>query len=169
MASFSVFPSSRYTPWQRGLLAAGITGAVALGAALLSQIVGGLHPCEICLWQRYPYAAIIVIASVGFFLPVRLQRLALGLCVLLLLTEFGLALYHAGVEQHWWVGPGCSSADAPTSLDALRASIAGAALVRCDVPGFTFLGLSMAAWNALYALSCVLVIAILFRARKPGA
>ena len=26
-----------------------------VGAALLSQIVGGLQPCELCLYERWPY------------------------------------------------------------------------------------------------------------------
>ena len=33
-----------------------------LGGALGSQYLGGLHPCEMCYWQRWPHAAAILLA-----------------------------------------------------------------------------------------------------------
>ena len=40
-----------------------------LGGALGSQYFGGLHPCEMCYWQRYPHAAAIVLAMLAFTGP----------------------------------------------------------------------------------------------------
>src|SRR5712692_3709834 len=39
-----------------------VASAVVLGAALLSQYWGGLAPCELCLLQRWPWAAAIAIS-----------------------------------------------------------------------------------------------------------
>src|SRR3954465_2146171 len=40
-----------------------------LGGALGSQYLGGLYPCEMCLWQRWPPAAAIVLAALAFTSP----------------------------------------------------------------------------------------------------
>ncbi|MGY9006863.1 MAG: disulfide bond formation protein B, partial [Alphaproteobacteria bacterium] len=37
-----------------------------LGTALASQYFGGLQPCPLCLWQRYPYVVVIWLAGIGF-------------------------------------------------------------------------------------------------------
>src|SRR5881227_3408713 len=41
-----------------------IASAIVLGTALLSQYWGGLAPCELCLLQRWPWAAAIVVSLV---------------------------------------------------------------------------------------------------------
>ena len=45
--------------------------ALLLPAALLagaygSQYIGGLFPCEMCWWQRYPHFAAVAIAAIAF-------------------------------------------------------------------------------------------------------
>ena len=40
-----------------------------LGGALGSQYLGGLHPCEMCYWQRWPHAAAILLAALAFTAP----------------------------------------------------------------------------------------------------
>ena len=42
-----------------------------LGGALLSQYVGGLHPCEMCYWQRWPHGFAIALAALAFLFPPR--------------------------------------------------------------------------------------------------
>ena len=39
----------------RARLVAILTPSLLLGGALLSQYVGGLYPCEMCMWQRWPH------------------------------------------------------------------------------------------------------------------
>src|SRR5271167_2084372 len=73
--------------------------AAVLGGALLSQYWGGLAPCELCLLQRWPWAAAIVIALIAIMIG---SRLALPWVALLLAAVFAigsaLAFYHVGVE-----------------------------------------------------------------------
>ncbi len=115
---------------------------VALGFAFFQQYVNGLHPCEMCIWQRCAYAAVILCCLLR-----NKWLISLALAV-----EVALAVYHTGVEQHWWAGvTACSSSFAAGSLDALKAQITAAPAVRCDDIAWKFLGLSMAAWNAVYA------------------
>lgn len=140
----------------RPLLLAALLAAATLGGAWLSQYGFGLKPCDLCLLQRYPYIALVVLGLGGELLTRRRPRLMpplLWIAAALFLTDTSIAAYHVGVEQGWVAGPSaCSGATTATSLDALRAQLMGAALVSCKESTFQFLGLSMAGWNLLYAL-----------------
>lgn len=126
----------------------------ALAVAFASQYWGGLQPCVLCVYQRWPYGATI---ALGFLALVAggpgVRRTALTLCILVLLVEAGIAGFHVGVEYGWWEGTAtCSSVVAtPGSIDALRAALAHQPVVACDRPQWTFLGLSLAGINFLYA------------------
>ena len=52
------------------LLAVFGSGAM-LSGAFAFQIVGGMHPCTLCLWQRWPHAAAIVIGLLALVIPGR--------------------------------------------------------------------------------------------------
>lgn len=132
-------------------LAALIGPAAVLGAALLSQYVGGLNPCEMCIWQRWPHGIAIALALAALVLPPRLAGAALALGAAALLVGAGIGVFHAGVEQGWWEGPTtCSGGDiSQLSTEQLIQQIQSAPLVRCDEIAWSFLGLSMAAWNAV--------------------
>lgn len=138
--------------------------ATPLGLALLSQYGFGLHPCELCLWQRIPYVALIAVAVLLLIWP-RYLRLGIGISALLWLSEAALAFYHVGVEQGWWQSStGCTAqTDALMTLEELRASILNSPLVPCDQPELVVLGLSMAGWNGLYSLLMVTISVIYLR------
>src|SRR5262249_19590848 len=90
-----------------------LAALVALGTAFFAQLVGGLAPCPLCLWQRYPYGAAIGLAALSLLLAPapKPARLLLALSGLALLASAGIAAFHVGVEQHWWPGlASCSGA-----------------------------------------------------------
>ena len=135
---------------------AGLLGAGLLAAALVGQYGFHLHPCELCIAQRVPYAAIVLLALASLRMPeVKMQTVAL-LCALLFLIDGGIAFYHSGVEFGIFPGPsGCTNNDkAGATLEEMRAAIMNAQLVPCDQPMAYILGLSMASWNAVAAFSC---------------
>lgn len=137
------------------ILAAAGSAALMLGA-LAFQHIGGMAPCELCLWQRYPHVAAIglgVLAAAAV-LPARLIA-ALG--ALAALATAAIGAYHTGVERAWWDGPAtCSSSGvAGQSAQDLFAQIMAAPLVRCDEVPWEMLGLSMASWNAVASLGLV--------------
>lgn len=133
------------------LLAAGGSAALLL-AALGSQYLGGLAPCKLCLWQRWPHAAAVLAGALALALPGRLWPLMGALATA---TTAGIGLYHTGVERGWWPGPDTCTAGPVGGLspEALLERIAAAPLVRCDEVAWSFLGLSMASWNALLSLA----------------
>ena len=84
--------------------------ALLLPAALLagaygSQYIGGLYPCEMCWWQRYPHFAAVGIATVAFLVGNTGYRRALvALAALAIATSGLIGGFHAGVEYGWWEG-----------------------------------------------------------------
>lgn len=137
------------------ILAAGGSAALLLGAWGF-QHIGGLAPCKMCIWQRYPHVAAVVIGALALVLP-KLNPLPL-LGALAAMITAGIGLFHAGVEQGWWEGPStCTSGDiGGLSAEELMNQIMAAPLVRCDEIPWEMFGLSMAGWNA--AISAVLVL-----------
>jgi disulfide bond formation protein DsbB len=131
-------------------LLVGAAAAAILLAALGLQYLGGLPPCHLCILQRYPFVALIAIGIVGWFWQ---PRPMLGLAALVLLGSAGLAGYHLGVEQGWWALPaGCAAGGDAQSVEELKRLLAEAAPT-CDQVSFTFVGLSLAAWNGLISLA----------------
>jgi len=138
------------------MLAAGAGSAALILGALAFQYIGGLAPCPLCIWQRWPHVAAVALAAAAAALAGRLHRPLAGLGALAMLTGAGLGLYHTGIERGWWEGPAiCSAAGdvGAMSSEDLMAQIMSAPLVRCDEVAWEMLGLSMASWNALASLA----------------
>jgi disulfide bond formation protein DsbB len=134
----------------RMLLFLGAAALAALVAALALQFLGSLPPCPFCVYQRYPYLVVIAACALGVWL--RRPRLALALAAIALATNVGLAAYHVGIEQGWLALPEtCTARGRATTIEELRRQLQ-AAPARCDQVSFTLLGLSLAAWNGVYAL-----------------
>ena len=134
-----------------------------LGGALFSQYVGGLYPCEMCYWQRWPHAAAILLALGAVFSPSnagRTRTLTL-LAALAVAVSGAIGVFHAGVEMGWWEGVTRCTAIAATSLQ----DILDVPLVRCDQVQWEFLGISMAGWNAILSLGGAAAIVALARSK----
>jgi disulfide bond formation protein DsbB len=143
--------------------------ALLLPAALLigafgSQYVGGLHPCEMCWWQRYAHMVAFALALVAFTGPVETSRARLFtlLAALGIATSGAIGAYHAGVEAHIFEGfTQCTALPKAASTAELLQQITQAPLVRCDEVQFRFLGVSMAGWNAILSLGGAAIILFL--------
>ena len=136
-----------------------------LGGALYSQYVGGLYPCEMCYWQRWPHGIAILLAMVALASPLEAARtrLIVLLAALLIAISGAIGVYHAGVELGWWEGiTTCTATGARSLQDILHTP-----LIRCDQVQWSFLGISMAGWNAIISLIGAATIAGL-ALRKPA-
>lgn len=146
--------------------------AFGLPAALLagawgSQLFGGLYPCEMCHWQRWPHYAALVPAFLAFFVPQRSIRGSLVILAALLIAVSGaIGVAHAGVEYGWWQGfTACTSTVSFTggsAADRLNA-ILKAPVIRCDVAQWTLGGISLAGFNAIFSLGGAATILVLMR------
>ena len=130
--------------------------AALLGAALGSEYIGGLHPCEMCYWQRWPHGFAIVAAALAFTGPAESSRSRnLTLLAALAIAISGIiGVYHAGVEAKIFEGfTTCTALAAGGSTADMLKQISQAPLVRCDQVQWSLLGISMAGWNAILSLS----------------
>lgn len=138
--------------------------AALLAGAFAFQHVGGLAPCQLCLWQRWPHAAAVVIGAVALIFGWRVLAWAGAAAAL---TSAGIGLFHVGVEQKWWEGlASCtaSSLNGISTADLLNPDVVVAAPVRCDEIAWAMAGISMAGWNVI--LSLVLVAVWVAAARR---
>ncbi len=135
----------------------------ALATALTAQYWGGLHPCILCLYQRWPYGVAIALAIVALALGGSsferkalgrsMRGWAVGLAGVAFLVGAGIAAFHVGVEQGWWQGTAqCGDAGTPNSIEALRAQIMAAPVVRCTDIAWQLGGISMAGFNLIASL-----------------
>ena len=144
----------------QGIFICGAISASLYAGALWFQYVGGLMPCSLCLWQRWPHIIIVLLALISLF--VRMPRLVLTAIAIAAATSVILAGYHAGVEWQLWSGPGGCTASLTRSgdLTSLTDSLLATPVVRCDEVAWSFMGLSMAGWNSLFSLDICLIALI---------
>jgi disulfide bond formation protein DsbB len=155
---------------RHGIFICGTIAASLYGGALLFQYVGGMVPCSLCLWQRWPHIIIILLAV---FAPLlRMPRLVLTGIAITAAVSVVLAAYHAGVEWGFWTGPGgcTTSLDNGGDLASLTDSLLATPVVRCDELAWSFLGLSMAGWNSLFSLDiCLIALISLAQGKKVAS
>lgn len=126
-----------------------VAGALILAAVFGFQYLGGAAPCQLCIWQRYPYGVLIVLGLLGWFWR---PRPMLALSVLALLVGAGLAGYHFSVEEGWLALPtGCVAGQGATSVEELRRMLSEAPPA-CDQVLFTVFGWSLTVWNLIASL-----------------
>jgi len=133
-----------------------IIASATIAGAWFFQLVLGVQPCPMCLEQRYAYYAIIplsLLVALGAARGAPKSLLLAGLVVIALaaLANSAFGVYHAGVEWKFWQGPTeCagpignlgSAGNLWQRLDTVK-------VVRCDEVQWSFLGLSLAGYNAL--------------------
>ena len=136
-----------------------------LAGAYASQYLGGLYPCEMCWWQRWPHFAALPLALGAFILPGDAKRrLFTALAALAILISGLIGSYHAGVEYGWWEGiTTCSSTVTPGSGKDVLDAILNAPLIRCDIAPWTLFGISLAGYNFLISTFGALAIFALLR------
>jgi disulfide bond formation protein DsbB len=139
------------------LLAMLASGALLAGAHAF-QYFGGLQPCPLCMDQRYWHWAVVGVSLLALIL-VRwrpgLARWAALVIGLVLLGSAAMGAYHVAVEQHWVI----AQCDARIAEGEIRVFSVDDDLVvpRCDEIAWSWLGVSMAGYNALISLALALM------------
>ena len=148
---------------------AGATSFLLLGGALAFQYFGGLAPCEMCLWQRWPHGVAIVTGLVGGVLvstdvlPPDWARFLAIVAIAGLAVSGALGVFHAGVEWKFWPGPAqCTGFGYVPGQEEFKPL----QIVRCDEAQWRLFGVSLAGYNALFSFGAAVIATIMLGARK---
>jgi len=145
--------------------------ALLLGGAIFSQYVMGLHPCEMCYWQRWPHWAALAFALLGL-----MTRKESWSDILIYIAAIAIAIsgliggFHAGVEYGWWEGvTSCAIPISGGSTENMMDAIMNAPLIRCDKAPWTMFGISLAGYNFLVSVGGALTIWMLLKFSRAKA
>ena len=148
-----------------------LAAVTALALAFIGQYGFDLYPCVLCIYQRWPFvivAGLCLLAANPAMRTGKAARWILLLCAGVLAVNAAIAVYHVGVEQHWWAGSeACvGKTGATQTLAQLRAQIMSAPVTRCDEIAFSLFGVSMAGYNVLFSFVLALYAGLVgYRAR----
>lgn len=131
--------------------------ALLLAGAFAFEHIGGMAPCQLCIYQRWPHGVAVLIGALALAFGGRLLPV---LGALAALATAAVGVFHVGVEQKWWEGlASCtaSSLDGVSMSDLLNPDVTVGAVIRCDAIAWQMLGISMAGWNAILSVGLALV------------
>lgn len=158
--------------WTAFALVASLT---LLGFAHLSETIWDLSPCNLCLKAREVYWGAVAVALIAtlWHLVSRgsrgTPRIAAFLLAVIFATGTITAVFHMGGEYKWWSLPATCMGGGSVDLESMASLALGTGPVErvamCDAVTWTFLGLSMAGWNAL--ISAALAVFSLLAAKRP--
>jgi disulfide bond formation protein DsbB len=125
------------------------TGALALLLGALGfQYFAHLPPCEMCHWQRWPYIAAAVLGLVIVSVWKRDARLLAIFTIVLIAVSGLIGAYQAGMQWGLLPGPEACTVAHPYVMG----SNAPAPEISCNAVTWSLFGLSLAAYNAIFAL-----------------
>jgi len=148
---------SRFAPGPRidtrtAALIVVIAAAGLLAAVFAMQYSGEFAPCHLCLLQRWPHGAVILLGAAAF-LPVVSEsgrRVLLLLCAVAFSITGGIGGYHVGVEHSIFTGPtSCRGDITGATIEELRQKLMATPIIRCNEVTWSLFGISLAGYNLL--------------------
>lgn len=150
-----------------------VLSLAVLLASFYFELIKGLQPCPLCLMQRAVVLCLVVSTVIGIFINAFTAKKRL-IWIQWLLCLAGI--YFAGRQLWLQLAPNAEAHSCLPSLnmlmkyfpwrDILQALLLGAA--DCGEVTWTWLGLSMPAWSAVYFVLCfVSLVFYRYRLSKP--
>ena len=133
-----------------GILAFSI---LSLSIAYFIQYVLGHKPCNLCIIERIPYIAAIILISLIFILN-RYQKTISSLILIFFIFGAVVSFYHFGIEQGFLSESlVCNLGNSqPLNKEDLLNQLKKTEIVSCKDVTFRFLGLSLATINTVISL-----------------
>ena len=133
-----------------GILAFSI---LSLSIAYFIQYVLGHKPCNLCIIERIPYIAAVILISLIFILN-RNQKIISSLILIFFIFGAVVSFYHFGVEQGFFSESlVCDLGNSqPLNKEDLLNQLKKTEIVSCKDVTFRFLGLSLATINTVISL-----------------
>ena len=126
---------------------------LSLSIAYFIQYVLGHKPCNLCIIERIPYIAAIILISLIFILN-RYQKIISSLILILFIFGAVVSFYHFGIEQGFFSESlVCDLGNSqPLNKEELLNQLKKTEIVSCKDVTFRFLGLSLATINTVISL-----------------
>ena len=133
-----------------GILAFSI---LSLSIAYFIQYVLGHKPCNLCIIERIPYIAAIILISLIFILN-KYQKIISSLILIFFIFGAVVSFYHFGIEQGFFSESlVCDLGNSqPLNKEELLNQLKKTEIVSCKDVTFRFLGLSLATINTVISL-----------------
>ena len=133
-----------------GILAFSI---LSLSIAYFIQYVLGHKPCNLCIIERIPYIAAIILISLVFILN-KYQKIISSLILIFFIFGAVVSFYHFGIEQGFFSESlVCDLGNSqPLNKEDLLNQLKKTEIVSCKDVTFRFLGLSLATINTVISL-----------------
>ena len=127
---------------------------LSLSIAYFIQYALGHKPCNLCLIERIPYIAGIILISLIFILN-KYQKIISSLILIFFIFGAVVSFYHYGIEQGFFSESLiCELANNnPLNKEELLNQLKKAEIVSCKDVTFRFLGLSLATINAIISIA----------------
>ena len=126
---------------------------LTLSIAYFIQYVLGHKPCNLCIIERIPYIAAIILISLIFILN-RYQKIISSLILIFFIFGSVVSFYHFGIEQGFFSESlVCDlGSSQPINKQELLNQLKKAEIVSCKDVTFRFLGLSLATINTIISI-----------------
>ena len=133
-----------------GILAFSI---LSLSIAYFIQYVLGHKPCNLCIIERIPYIAAIILISLIFILN-SYNKIISSLILIFFIFGAVVSFYHFGIEQGFFSESlVCDLSNSqPLNKEELLNQLKKTEIVSCKDVTFRFLGLSLATINTVISL-----------------
>ena len=133
-----------------GILAFSI---LSLSIAYFIQYVLGHKPCNLCIIERIPYIAAIILISLIFILN-RYKKIISSLILIFFIFGAVVSFYHFGIEQGFFSESlVCDLGNSqPLNKEELLNQLKKTEIVSCKDVTFRFLGLSLATINTIISI-----------------
>ena len=127
---------------------------LSLSIAYFIQYVLGHKPCNLCIIERIPYIAAIILISLIFIISKYEKIISI---IILVFFIFGavVSFYHFGIEQGFFSESLICELtnNNPLNKEELLNQLKKAEIVSCKDVTFRFLGLSLATINTIISLA----------------
>ena len=133
-----------------GILAFSI---LSLLIAYFIQYVFGHKPCNLCIIERIPYIAAIILISLIFIIN-KYEKIISSIILIFFIFGTVVSFYHFGIEQGFFnESLICElSNNNPLNKEELLNQLKKTEIVSCKDVTFRFLGLSLATINTIISL-----------------
>ncbi len=126
---------------------------LSLSIAYFIQYVLDHKPCNLCIIERIPYIAAIILISLIFIIN-KYEKVISSIILVFFILGAVVSFYHFGIEQGFFnESLICELSDnKPLNKEELLNQLKRAEIISCKDVTFRFLGLSLATINTIISL-----------------